>query len=259
MSGKSEVWEKFPQFPIRNYEMEGCSEWILPICKEDISHFPVVLNTAAVGAIGWCCVWLEWKRAYTWFWLPHGWEPPYCVAYFFFLCTVRNVHGVEMSYYLGFNMPIYPLQQFPIYLLCFAVILTTFFSLYNWPPKGWHPAGWHHWPPPPSRSGQALDCRPARLLSLSGNTASLQTWIVSLCRHNCPFCRRGRGLAGHRGIMRWPGFRGHYTHCLRSISCNASLAHCPLFSEQPRALLQQHQASCILQYLTIIKFMCNTV
>lgn len=49
-------------------------------------------------------------------------------------------------------------------------------------------------------------------------------------------CRRG--LAGHWGLMPRPGFRGQFTHCLKSISCNGSEAP----SLQSRALTQPHQA-----------------
>lgn len=38
--------------------------------------------------------------------------------------------------------------------------------------------------------------------------------------------------AGHGGIMQWPGFRGHFTHCLRGISRNASLHSHPLRSAE---------------------------
>lgn len=54
---------------------------------------------------------------------------------------------------------------------------------------------------------------------------------LSYCEDpTAPSHRRGWSLAGHRGIMRWPGFRGQFTHCLKSISRNASLDDCPLFS-----------------------------
>lgn len=64
------------------------------------------------------------------------------------------------------------------------------------------------------------------------------------------FYRRGWGLAGHRGIMQWPGFRGQFTHCLKSISRNASLNDCPLFSvEGPLTATQSISALNIFTVL----------
>ena len=96
--------------------------------------------------------------------------------------------------------------------------------------------GWHHWPlwtlhPHPHLQSQSLDHQPSihpsgQLFSLS---LSLGTRLhyrdeLSYCEDpTAPFCGRGLGLAGHRGIVRWPGFRGQFTHCLKSISRNASL------------------------------------
>lgn len=54
---------------------------------------------------------------------------------------------------------------------------------------------------------------------------------LSYCEDpTAPSCRSGWSHAGHWGIMRWPGFRGHFTHCLESISRNASLDDCRPFS-----------------------------
>lgn len=40
------------------------------------------------------------------------------------------------------------------------------------------------------------------------------------------------GLSLDMGIIRWPGFRGQFTHCLKSISCNISLVDCPFCSAE---------------------------
>lgn len=108
------------------------------------------------------------------------------------------------------------------------------------------PEGWHHWPlwtlhplspylhPHPRFQSQSLEHQ----LSIRAGFLSLGTRLhyrdeLSYCEGlTAPFCGRGKGFAGHWGIVRWPGFRGHFTHCLKSISRNASLADTPLFSAE---------------------------
>lgn len=128
-------------------------------------------------------------------------------------------------------------------------------------------AGWHHWllwtlhplspylHPYPYLHSQSLDCQPSiRLAFLSLGTQLHYRDELSYCEDpTTPSCRRGWSLAGHRGIMRWPGFRGQFTHCLKSISRNASLT---TPSPQPRALSQPHQASMCWTTLCMFYNIC---
>lgn len=56
--------------------------------------------------------------------------------------------------------------------------------------------------------------------SLSGNETSLQRRIVLLLGLPCPplMGQGGAWLLGHWGIILWPGFRGHFTHSLHTLT-----------------------------------------
>lgn len=96
-------------------------------------------------------------------------------------------------------------------------------------------------PTPTLRANHVTASHPSVRLagsSLAGSSTSLQRRIVLLSRPNClpPLFfilqERVGSSAGHGGIMQWPGFRGHFTHCLRGISRNASLHSHPLCSAE---------------------------
>lgn len=106
---------------------------------------------------------------------------------------------------------------------------------HQWPLWTLHPLSPYLHPPTPTfRANRLTAIHPSiRPAFLSLGTRLHYRDELSYCEDpTAPFYRRGWGLAGHRGIMQWPGFRGQFTHCLKSISRNASLDDCPLFSAE---------------------------
>lgn len=94
-----------------------------------------------------------------------------------------------------------------------------------------HPAGWCHWPIKILFSHPQLPTWPAAIQLAFLSLGAQLHYGDELCYCEdaaARSCRRGWSLAGHWGIMQWPGFRGQFTHCLKSISRNASLDRCPL-------------------------------
>lgn len=64
--------------------------------------------------------------------------------------------------------------------------------------------------------------------------AHLHYWDeLSYCVDSTAWLLQERaGLSLDMGIMQWPGFRGQFTHCLKSISRNISLVDCPFCSAE---------------------------
>lgn len=90
-----------------------------------------------------------------------------------------------------------------------------------------HPPSYHR--RHPHLQSQSSDHQPCVRPALLSRGANLH-YGDELC--NCVDSTAGllqerAGLSLDMGIMQWPGFRGHFTHCLKSISRNASLVDFP--------------------------------
>lgn len=116
----------------------------------------------------------------------------------------------------------------------------------KWQTKATTQPRWHQWPlwtlhplpfvpsPPPPPSEQSFDHQPCV-------RPAFLSWGANLhYRDELPYCvdstagllQERAGLSLDRGIMQWPGFRGHFTHCLKSISRDALLVDFPLCSAE---------------------------
>lgn len=110
------------------------------------------------------------------------------------------------------------------------------------------PSAWTLHPPPPSYlhphpQGQSSDHQPCVRPALLSRGASLHYGeeLSNCVDPTAGLLRERAGLSLDMGIMQWPGFRGHFPHCLKSISRNASLVDSP--PAPLRAHSQPHQTS----------------
>lgn len=117
----------------------------------------------------------------------------------------------------------------------------------KWQTKATTQPRWHHWPlwtlhpllpllpsPPPPPLKPIIwppALHQASFLSLGAN---LHYWVeLSYCVDSTAWLLQERAwLSVDMGIMRWLGFRGQFTHCLKSISRNISLVDCPFCSAE---------------------------
>lgn len=120
---------------------------------------------------------------------------------------------------------------------------------------------WHHWPlwtlhplpllpsPPPPPSKPIIWPPALHQASFSSLEANLHYWDeLSYCVDSTAWLLQERaGLSLDMGIMQWPGFRGQFTHCLKSISRNISLVDCLFCSAE--APLRPSQSISVQIYL----------